>query len=222
MRENSLFCALPTPVLEDLDRIRHTLFYPAGGALFMEGEASGGLFILCAGTIKLTATSRGGKTVTLGFAAPGEAVGLGTVVANTPNKFTAEAMERSEISVISGPDFRQFLRAHGEAAFRVAEHLSVELHRMIGQNRLLSLAPNARARLAWFLTRWADEHGEKNGEGQRIFLNLSQESLGEAAGMTRETVNRLLAELQRTGLIQVNGSAVHLLRPDELRRIALA
>ncbi len=40
--------------------------------------------------------------------------------------------------------------------------------------------------------------------------------------MTRETVNRLLAELQRNGLIQVNGSAVHLLQPHELRRIALA
>ncbi len=86
---------------------------------------------------------------------------MGAVVGNTPHKFTAETMERSEISVISGPDFRQFLRAHGEVAFRVAEHLSVELHRMIGQNRLLSLAPNARARLAWFLTRWADEHGER-------------------------------------------------------------
>ncbi len=56
----------------------------------------------------------------------------------------------------------------------------------------------------------------------RIFLNLSQESLGEAAGMTRETVNRLLAELQRNGLILVKGSAVHLLQPEELRRIALA
>ncbi len=154
-----MFCGLPAAVLEDLDRIRQTLFYPAGGALFMEGEASRGLFILCAGTIKLTATSSGGKTVTLGFAAPGEAVGLGAVVGSTPHKFTAEPMERSEISLISEWDFRQFLRVHGEAAFRVAEHLSVELHRMIGQNRLLSLAPNARARLAWFLTRWADEHG---------------------------------------------------------------
>ncbi len=91
-----------------------------------------------------TATSRGGKTVTLGFAAPGEAVGVGRCRGeHALIKFTAEPMERSEISVISGPDFRQFLRAHGEAAFRVAEHLSVELHRMIGQNRLLSLAPNA-------------------------------------------------------------------------------
>ena len=222
MRENGLFCALPATVLEDLDRIRHSMFYPAGGVLFSESEAPRGLFILCSGTIKLTATSNGGKTITLGFAAPGEAIGLGAVIGNTPHKFTAEALERSEISLISGPEFRQFLRSHGEVAFRVAEHLSVELDRMIGQNRLLALAPNARARLAWFLTRWAEQHGQKTEEGQRIFLNLSQEALGEAAGMTRETVNRLLAELQRSGLIQVKGSAVYMLQPEELRRIALA
>ena len=222
MRENGLFCALPAAVLEDLDRIRHTAFYPAGGVLFMEGESPRGLFILCAGTIKLTATSSGGKTVTLGFAAPGEAIGLGAVVGNTPYKFTAETLERSEISLISGPDFRQFLRSHGEVAFRVAEHLSVELHRMVGQSRLLALAPNARARLAWFLTRWADQHGQKTEEGQRMVLNLSQEALGEAAGMTRETVNRLFTELQRSGLIRVTGSTVHMLQPEELRRIATA
>ena len=174
------------------------------------------------GTVKLISTSSGGKRVTLGFAAPGEAIGLGAVVGNTPHKFTVEALERSEISLVSGPDFRQFLRKHGEVAFRVAEHLSVELDRMIGQSRLLALAPNARARLAWFLTRWADQHGSTTGEGQRIVLNLSQEALGEAAGMTRETVNRLLAELQRSGLIRVKGSAVYMLQPDELRRIALA
>ena len=93
---------------------------------------------------------------------------------------------------------------------------------MVGQNRLLALAPTARARLAWFLTRWADQHGHKTEEGQRMVLNLSQEALGEAAGMTRETVNRLFTELQRSGLIRVAGSTVHMLQPDELRRIATA
>jgi CRP-like cAMP-binding protein len=77
----------------------HCFILPPG-ALFMEGEESRGLFILGAGTIKLTATARGGKTVTPGFEAPGEAVGLGVVVANTPHKSTAQAMERSEIGVI--------------------------------------------------------------------------------------------------------------------------
>jgi hypothetical protein len=41
--ENGLFCAIPAPVLKDLDRIRHALFYRAASALFMEGEPSSGL-----------------------------------------------------------------------------------------------------------------------------------------------------------------------------------
>ena len=221
LRSNGLFCGLPSPTLKDLDSIRQTTLYPRGSVLFMEGETPRGLFILCAGTIKLTATSSRGKTVAIGFAAPGEAIGLGAVVGNTFYKFTAEAMEPSEISLVPGADFRKFLCQHGEVAFRVAEHLSVELHRMVARSRMISLAPNARARLAWFLTRWADEHGQRTAEGERIFLNLSQEALGEAAGMTRETVNRLLADLQRGGLIRLNGSAIHILQPDKLRGIAL-
>lgn len=220
MKEEGLFCRLPAEALRDLSTIRQTAFYPRGALLFVEGESPRGVFILCSGQAKLAASSKDGKSITLRLVEPGEVLGLSSVIANGAYPVTAETLAPSQVNFIPRAGFLQFLRAHAEVSMRVAEHLSMELHKAWEQTRLLALAPNARAKLAQLLLVWAGQHGEATPEGVRVSPQMTQEAIGERIGATRETVSRLLADFKRRRLIRVRGGSVLLLQPEQLRALS--
>ncbi len=217
MHEEGLFCRLPPESLRDLSSIRQNAFYPQSAVLFVEGEPPRGLFILCSGQAKLTASSKDGKSITLRQVERGEVLGLSSVVAHSPYPVTAETLAPSQVSFIPRDEFLRFLHHHGDVSMRVAEHLSMELHRAWEQTRLLALAPDARAKLAQLLLIWATQHGTTTSEGVRVPITMTHEEIGEHIGATRETVSRLLADFKRQRLIRVTGASVVLLEPDRLR-----
>ncbi len=221
-REEGIFCRLSPEALRELNSMRQTSFYPPGAVLFVEGERPRGLYILCAGQAKLGANSNEGKGITLRLVEPGEVLGLSSVIANGSYPVTAETLAPSQVNFIPRAEFLRFLSAHADVALRVAEHLSMELHKAWEQTRLLALAPSTRAKLAHLLLVWAGQHGQATPEGMRIPLNMNQEEIAETIGASRETVSRLLADFKRRRLIRVKGGSVTLLQPDELRTMTAA
>jgi CRP/FNR family transcriptional regulator len=123
MREEGLFCQLSQGTLRELNALRQTSFYPRGAVLFVEGESPRGVFVLCGGQAKLTATSVDGQSLTLRIVEPGEVLGLSSVISNIPYAAGAETLAPSQISFILRLPFLQFLRAHTDVSLRVAKHL---------------------------------------------------------------------------------------------------
>src|SRR5690606_14513954 len=67
------------------------------------------------------------------------------------------------------------------------------------------------ARLAKRLLNLADGIGEKQGDGIRIGVKLSQTDLGNMLGVTREAVNKQLREWKKDGLIDMQDGQMLLL-----------
>src|SRR5579864_3212877 len=65
VRAGGFFCQLTAPALKDLNAVKSPATYPAGALLFMEKQDSRGVFVLCAGQVKLTISSSTGKTLIL-------------------------------------------------------------------------------------------------------------------------------------------------------------
>jgi CRP/FNR family cyclic AMP-dependent transcriptional regulator len=216
LHEGEVFCRLDRKTLDELDRLRQTSFYPAGATLFVEGEPPRGIFILCSGQAKLAADSREGKSITLRVARAGQVLGLSSVVAGNPYPVHAMTLAPSQISFIPRRQFLEFLGSHGEVSLRVAEHLSMELHKAWEQARQLALSPSAGAKLAHLLLGMAANATEAKA-GMKVFLPMTHREIGEIIGVSRETVARLLGQFRAEGLIRTRGRAVVLLRPGELR-----
>jgi CRP/FNR family transcriptional regulator len=216
MKEDGLFCRLSPEALRDLNSIRQNSLYPAGAVLFVEGEPPKGLFILCSGQAKLVASSKDGRTIILRQVKAGEIMGLSSVTASAPYPVTAETVTPSQVSFIPCQEFAQFLHAHVEVFARLAEHLSMELHKAWEQTRMVALNMSTRAKLAQLLVSWANEGGQQIAKGARIQVKITHQRIGESIGASRETVSRLLADFKRHGLIRVKGGAIVILRPDEL------
>src|SRR6266567_638491 len=80
VREEHLFCNLPMDALQKLNEIKSTAVYPKSAVLFIEGQQPRGVFVLCAGKAKLSASSRDGKTVILKISEPGDVLGLNAAI----------------------------------------------------------------------------------------------------------------------------------------------
>ncbi len=217
MREKSSFCHVTAEAVRELNGIRQVALYPPGALLFVEGEAPRGVFVLCGGEAKLTASSKNGESIILRLAEGGEVLGLSSVIAGSAYTSTAETLTPAQVAFIPARKFLRFLRSHHEVSLRVAEHLSMELHKSWEQARLLALAPSTRSKLAQLLLEWAEEHGTQEPTGGiAVPFHMTHEEIGKIIGASRETVSRLLSDFRRRKLLRVKGSSAVLV-PEELK-----
>lgn len=218
---------LPKPVfsrqqlgkLKDLDAIKFPSLYAAGAVLFAEGEISRGIYILCEGQVKLSMTSREGKTLIVSIAEPSEILGLFSALSGTPHEFTAEALRRTRIAFILRSAFLRFLTQHSELYQTVIDQLSSQHQLACDQLRNLGLAVSAPKKLAKLLLKFAPT-GHRPRNGTRINLPLTHEKLAECIGTTRETVTRTLNEFKSHRLIGLRSSTLVIRDRDALEKLA--
>jgi CRP/FNR family cyclic AMP-dependent transcriptional regulator len=218
-REERLFCNLSPPALKHLESITAAASYPKGATLFVEGQKPRGVFILCTGRVKLSTSSADGKTLILRVPEKGEILGLAATMSGQPYQATAEFLEPAQANFITRNDFLEFLRAHGEAALRVAQQLSENYHLAINEMRTIGLSHSAAEKFARFLLEQTSENHK--GEGKvRLTLTLTHEEIAQMIGSSRETVTRLFSDFKKKQLLQVKGSTVVIQDVATLRRFA--
>jgi CRP/FNR family transcriptional regulator len=206
LREKRLFCNLSPVAVKELEAIRSTASYPSGAVLYVEGQNPRGVFILCQGRAKLTASSADGKTLILKIVEPGEVLGLSSTVSGKPYEATVELLEPTQVNFIRRAEFLNFLRKHGDAALRVAQQLSQNYHTAYQEIRTLGLSQSASEKLARLLLEWASS--ENSGRSQKVKLTLTHEEIAQMIGTSRETVTRAFADLKKRKFIEVRGATV--------------
>ena len=217
-REERLFCNLAPAAVQRLSTITSASSYPKGATLFVEGQPARGVFILCAGRVKLSTSSIDGKTLIVRISEPGEVLGLPATVTGKLYELTADVLEPTQANFIARADFLNFLREHGEVSLRVAQQLGETYHAAIAEMRSIGLSHSAGEKLARFLLDWCAGHGEGNPE-IRAKLTLTHEEIAQMIGASRETVTRLFADFKKKQLLQVKGSTLIVLNKAGLENL---
>jgi CRP/FNR family transcriptional regulator, cyclic AMP receptor protein len=207
LRHSGFFCELPKGPLEDLEKIKYASAYPQGAILFLEGQSARGAYIVCSGRVKLSTTSRDGKTLILRIAEPGEVLGLHATVSGKPYELTAETLQPCQLDFIKRDDFMHFLQNHADACLSAAQHLSQNCQEAYEMIRSLGLSHSVSEKVARLLLEWASD-GEDTKEGIRIKVSLTHEEMAQLVGTSRETVTRVLAEFREKHLAQLRGSTL--------------
>ncbi|MGA7616832.1 MAG: Crp/Fnr family transcriptional regulator [Thermoanaerobaculia bacterium] len=205
-RAEPFFCDLATALLEKFDALTYTTAYPAGAVLYVEGQVPGGVYVLCKGRVKLTASSSEGKTLVVRIAESGEVLGLSGSISGRPYRVTAETLEPCQVKFIKRMEFLAFLHEHGEISFRVARQLSAELHDAFDQVRSLGLSSSAAAKLGKLILNWCEANGKQTDGGVRLKLLMTHEQIAQMIGTSRETVTRLLSDFRQRQILEITGS----------------
>lgn len=220
-KQDRLFCNLSTAALQRLGEITGSATYPKSATLFVEGQPARGVFILCAGHVKLSTSASDGKTLILRISEPGDLLGLPATISGRAYEVTADVIEPTQANFISRTDFLSFLRDYGEAALRVAQELSETYQSAFAEMRTIGLSHSAGEKLARFILDWGAQHKPENGS-VKFNLSLTHEEIAQMIGASRETVTRLFADFKRKNLLHIKGSSVTIKDRPGLERLTQA
>lgn len=218
LRQTGYFCDLPKSSLEELERVKYASAYPQGAVLFVEGQAPRGVYMICSGRVKLSTTSRDGKTLILRIAQPGEVLGLHATVSGRPYELTGETLQPCQLDFIRRDDFLRLLQHHADACLNAAQHLSQNCQSAYEMIRSLGLSHSVAEKLARLFLEWASD-GETTKEGIRIKIALTHEEIAQLIGTSRETVTRVLSEFRQKKLAQLRGSTLMILDKPALEKM---
>ncbi len=187
-----------------------------GVFLFRRGEPADNFFVLLAGQVNLTVTSKAGAEKIAGIVRPGESFAEAVMFLDAPvYPVSARAAAQSEVAKIRCDTFIALLRGSPETCFQLLASLSRRLHEKMREIEYLALE-SATHRLIH-----AMESRLPSGqtEADTIELEESRQELASRLSMTPETLSRILRNLSDAGVIVVNGRSLQI--PDRIRLLSL-
>jgi CRP/FNR family transcriptional regulator len=207
-RRDHAFCSIPDGPFGVFDAIKQTQLYQPDQFLFMQGEEPAGVFLICAGRVKVSTSSSEGRTLILQIAGPGDLLGITAAVGGEPHAASAEALDPCHVKFVKRADFLELTRSWGAVSFRVVQILCGSNDLANNHARLLGLAEPAAERLARFLVEWCRRDGRPSERGTHLTLALTHEEIGQLIGASRETVSRTLSRFRRERLIRGHGATL--------------
>src|SRR5438270_1850662 len=220
------FAKLSGAALAQFEAIAPEVDRARGEALFTEGETPRCVYVICSGRVKLSVSSREGKTAILRIAGAGEILGLSAAMSGTPHETSAEAVELCHIKAIRVSDFMHFLKEFPEAAAETTACLLRDYRVVLNNVCRLALPNTVAGRLASLLLEWlgsprATATDDRQVNDRRFIVALTQEEIASMTNTSRETVSRVLHQFQQDKLIRIKGASVTILQPQALELLAV-
>jgi CRP/FNR family transcriptional regulator, cyclic AMP receptor protein len=218
LRSGDFFCALSQESLDAFNQIKHAAVFPEGAVIFVEGQSSRRIFMLCHGQTKFSTTSRDGKTLILRIAKPGEILGLDAVVTGKPYELTAETMQPCLLNSVNREDFLRFLKEHSDACLHAAQHISRDCQEAYEVVRSIGLSRSVCGRVAKLLLASVTDGHVTNGVVCAT-LALTHEDIAQLVGTSRESITRTLSEFRKMEIVELKGSTLIIRNKAALGRL---
>lgn len=213
------FCNLGEGARSFLDANSIAMEYQRGNILFREGDQCGAVYVVCSGRVKISSTSREGRTLILRIADAGDVLGLSAAMSANEYEVTAEAMEHCRVRLLHVKHLAQMLQQFGDAGIGAAKALAEDYRAAFGEVRLIALSGSPAGRLARLILNWADD-ARRKGWSSHVTMPLTHEELASMTATTRETVTRTLGKFRKEKIISTHGVALTVLQPAVLEQLS--
>jgi CRP/FNR family cyclic AMP-dependent transcriptional regulator len=187
--------------------------YPKGSHIFHHGERVDYWMGVVDGLGKMTMIGREGRATTFVAVGTGAWFGEGSVIKQVPRQYEGVALRNSEIAFLPRPVFMSLLdESIGFNRF-IIDILNERLQQFIGlasRDRLLE--PDARVALSL-----ASLFNPVLSPGTERTLVISQDEIGELAGLSRQRTNEALKRLEARRMLRVERVGITILDLNALR-----
>lgn len=186
--------------------------------IFHQGDPGDALFIVASGSVKVVLPSdEGAEPAIVAILGAGEFFGELAILDGAPHSATIVAIEPTETLVLHRDEFLRLIDSQVELRRALLASLAVEIRRLTGHVEDLHFL-DLPARLASRILRLAaTERAAADGE-IRIPWPYTQSELAGMIGGSRQSVNRLLADLADEGLVRIERDVLVVSDPDRLAR----
>ena len=212
LRTVPIFSELSDEDITSLAHLASRKRYPKDTVVFFENEEGDFFFTILEGRIKVTILGDDGREVILSMLGPGDFFGEMALLDNEPRSATAIAVEESELLSLHRSDFQSVLNDNRSITTALIRVLSARLRRANHQISTLALL-DVYGRVARVIVDMAREEGKRLRDGRIAFRRATHQEIANRIGTTRETVTRMLKDLERQGLIHIEGKEI-IVQPD--------
>src|SRR5262249_1421954 len=151
------------------------------------------------GLIRLYKLLPDGRRQIVGFALPGDFLGMTTA---ERQEFSADAIGPVTVCQFAQAPFARFAADKPDLLRRINEFIVLELNRRRRHMGLLGRR-SAEEKVATFLVGWRDRLAELRGVADVVPLPMSRQDIADYLGLTIETVSRTFTKLGRDGIIEI-------------------
>ncbi len=199
---------------EIIEKNMVTVEYEKGEVIAKQGSFASHIVFLCDGLLKVYYESKKAKLI-LKIVGPGSLVGLTSLTGEKQVfNYTASAYVDSVAKLIPVNVFNEMIENNGRFASKIISILSENTNQINGRFFCLTHR-QSYGKLADILLCLASNIFKN----QRFELLLTRKELAELAGMSTESVIRILKKFQEDNLIEINGKRFYLKDPEELQKI---
>ena len=185
--------------------------------LYREGDASHAIYAVRSGSIKTLVESPNGDEQIVGFHLPGELLGLDGFMDGN-HTCTAIALETTSVCAMPLPKL--------EGLCTTLPGLQHQMQRIMGKEvtedhlMLLMLGKmSAEEKIATFLLSISRRMEERHWKATEFVLSMPRQDIANYLGLAVETVSRLFAQYQESGIIKVDRRRISILELQRLREI---
>lgn len=211
---NPLFAELAPSELEALATAAERHEYGRDETVFAMQQPADGLYVLVSGRVKVSVSSSGGKEIILATLGPGQFFGEMALLDNEPRSASVVTQLPTAVYRIRRADFERLVEAYPSIARKLLRELSMRLRRANAQMESL-VTLDVVGRLARYFINLARQHGQVLGNGWVAVRRPTHQDIAASVGTSRETVTRLITDLETRGLV-VNEGRMSYLREEVL------
>ena len=191
--------------------IGSTVSYPLGAILLRQGQPVRSVFLIDRGVVKMIRTEANGRQLITAFRSPGWLLGAAAVILGGNCELTAQCATESEVRAIPAADFQRIHASEPSVAAWLHRMLARDVREQATRLGVFLLEPAPR--LKWLLGKLArDAAMDRNRLGHRRVFPIRQHDIAAAIGTSRETVSRLLGDLEEAGEIERTRGWIRLTR----------
>lgn len=202
----SLFASFSADELEPLVQRFVTRKYRANEHIFAQGSPGYSLYIVKTGLVAIETTNSEGETQIIAYYGPGQAFGEFGLLDGLPRSAGAVATERSELMMLTRPEFFMYLEQHPNVAINLVVLLSRRLRFAMQRTEDEVIETSTPVvRLAQLLADFGDRYGHDGEDGIQLPLRLTQGELAGMMGCPRSAAEAALAQLCQQGLVESHG-----------------
>ena len=175
--------------------------------LVHENDSGESFFMILEGKVKVTGEGQDGKEVILSFLGTGEFFGELALVDDEPRSATVTAVEPTTVLILHRTDFLSLLEENGQMMKKFMTILSKRLRHANDQIKSLALL-DVLGRIAKLMLDMAEKEGVKLLDGSVVFRRPTHQEIASMVGTSRETVSRMIGELNKNRYITISGKDI--------------
>ncbi|NJM79479.1 MAG: Crp/Fnr family transcriptional regulator [Flavobacterium sp.] len=217
VRQFSSLKALNKEQLVQMANCKTSYTIKKGKPIFAEGDTLNGIFCIKDGVCKLSKLSSNGKDQIVKLVKPGELLGQRSMISDESANLSAVALEDMEVCFVPKSEILQFFNQNNDFSMNVMKTICGDLKD--ADDHMVDMAQKTvKQRLAETLIYLEENFGLN--EDESIHIQLTREELAGMIGTATESCIRLLSELKKLKIIELQGKKIFLKDKKALQKIS--